>query len=227
MRIADEFRVSVPPERAWPLLLDIERVAPCLPGAQLQEVDGDEYRGIVKVKVGPITAQYKGSAKIAEADEAARRMVIRAVGRDTRGQGNASATITATLRPDGQGTIVKVDTDLAITGKVAQLGRGVLADVSSKLLGQFVETLETDVLAAPTEVVDLVKVTEVIEVVTEPTGNGSGPRRIDAPEPEPVSLLETAGAPLLWRIVPIVAVTVVVLWWARRRRRRRRIQTEI
>lgn len=227
MRIADEFRVSVPPERAWPLLLDIERVAPCLPGAQLQEVEGDEYRGIVKVKVGPITAQYQGSAKIAEADEAARRMVIRAVGRDTRGQGNASATITATLRPDGQGTIVKVDTDLAITGKVAQLGRGVLADVSSKLLGQFVETLETDVLAAPTEVVDLVEVTEVIEVVTEPTGNGSGPRRIDAPEPEPVNLLETAGAPLLWRIVPVVVVAVVVLWWARRRRRRRRIQTEI
>src|SRR5256714_7919732 len=117
-----------------------------MPGAELQEVEGDEYRGIVKVKVGPITAQYKGKATFVERDEQAGRLVLRAEGRDTRGQGNANATITATLQPDGDGTQVSVTTDLTVTGKVAQFGRGVLADVSGKLLGQFVSCLESDVL---------------------------------------------------------------------------------
>src|SRR3989442_12291571 len=101
MKLENEFRVDVPVEEAWRVLLDVERIAPCLPGAQLQEVEGDEYRGVVKVKVGPITAQYKGAATIVEADEAARRGVLKAEGRDTRGQGNANAMVTATLTPDG------------------------------------------------------------------------------------------------------------------------------
>ena len=147
MKIEDQFRVNVPFEQAWNVLLDVERIAPCMPGAQLQEVEGDEFRGIVKVKVGPITAQYKGAARIIEADQAAGRVVIKAEGRDTRGQGNASATVTATLVPDGDGTQVSIDTDLNVTGKVAQFGRGVMADVSSKLLGQFVTSLEENVLS--------------------------------------------------------------------------------
>ena len=147
MKIEDEFRVAVPVEVAWGVLLDVERIAPCMPGAQLQEIEGDEYRGIVKVKVGPITAQYKGAARIVEADEAARRVVINAEGRDTRGQGNASANVTATLVSDGDGTLVKIDTDLNVTGKVAQFGRGVMADVSSKLLGQFATCLQAMVLS--------------------------------------------------------------------------------
>jgi carbon monoxide dehydrogenase subunit G len=146
MQISDEFQVTLPVEQAWRVLLDVERIAPCMPGAQLQEVEGDEYRGIVKVKVGPITAQYKGAARIVEADEGARRIVIRAEGRDTRGQGNASANVTATLRSEGDATVVGIDTDLQVTGKVAQFGRGVMAEVSSKLLGQFVECLHTTVL---------------------------------------------------------------------------------
>src|SRR5689334_13195787 len=133
MKIEDQFRVNVPFEQAWNVLLDVERIAPCMPGAQLQEVEGDEYRGIVKVKVGPITAQYKGAARIVEADRSAGRVVIKAEGRDTRGQGNASATVTATLVSDGDATRVSIDTDLNVTGKVAQFGRGVMADVSSKL----------------------------------------------------------------------------------------------
>jgi carbon monoxide dehydrogenase subunit G len=147
MKIEDQFRVNVPFEQAWNVLLDVERIAPCMPGAQLQEVEGDEYRGIVKVKVGPITAQYKGAARIVEADQSAGRVVIKAEGRDTRGQGNASATVTATLVSDGDATQVTIDTDLNVTGKVAQFGRGVMADVSSKLLGQFVESLEANVLS--------------------------------------------------------------------------------
>src|SRR5581483_10642354 len=140
-------------EDAWVLLTDVERIAPCMPGAELQEIDGDEYRGIVKVKVGPITAQYKGKATFVEKDDAGHRAVLRADGRDTRGQGNANATITATLETEGSGTKVIVITDLAITGRAAQFGRGVMADVSTKLLGQFVSCLEKNVLgAAPAEV---------------------------------------------------------------------------
>jgi uncharacterized protein len=148
MELTNEFTVGVPVEQAWEVLTDVERIAPCMPGAQLQEVEGDEYRGVVKVKVGPITAQYKGKATFVEQDAGARRAVLKADGRDTRGQGNASATITATMEAAGDGTAVKVVTDLTVTGKVAQFGRGVLADVSAKLLDQFVECLENDVLAA-------------------------------------------------------------------------------
>ena len=119
-----------------------------MPGAELTEIEGDEYRGVVKVKVGPITAQYKGKATFVEKDDAAHKAVLRAEGRDTRGQGNANATITATLVPEGSGTRVKVVTDLAITGRAAQFGRGVMADVSTKLLGQFVSCLEKNVLGA-------------------------------------------------------------------------------
>ena len=147
MELTNEFRVGVPVEQAWAVLTDVERIAPCLPGAQLQEIEGDQYRGLVKVKVGPITAQYKGVATFTERDDAGHRAVLRAEGRDTRGQGNANATVTATLVGEGDTTAVTVVTDLTITGKVAQFGRGVLADVSGKLIDQFVQNLERDVLS--------------------------------------------------------------------------------
>lgn len=146
MELTNTFDVSVPVETAWAVLTDVERIAPCLPGAQLQEIEGEEYRGVVKVKVGPITAQYKGKATFVEKDDENHRAVLDASGRDTRGQGNASATITALLEPSDAGTQVTVTTDLTVTGKVAQFGRGVLADVSAKLLGQFVDNLEQTVL---------------------------------------------------------------------------------
>ena len=142
MELTNDFRVGVPVERAWAVLTDVELIAPCMPGAQLQEVEGDEYRGIVKVKVGPITAQYKGAARFVEKDDVAHKAVLRAEGRDTRGQGNANATITATLTPDGDGTAVTVATDLTVTGRVAQFGRGVMADVSTKIMGEFARRLE-------------------------------------------------------------------------------------
>ena len=147
MELTNEFTVDIPVEEAWTVLTDVTRIAPCMPGAQLQEVTGDEYRGIVKVKVGPITAEYRGKATFVEQDQSGHRAVLRAEGREARGQGNASATVTATLEPSGDGTKVSVMTDLVITGRVAQFGRGVLADVSTKLLGQFVESLESTVLA--------------------------------------------------------------------------------
>jgi carbon monoxide dehydrogenase subunit G len=151
MELTHEFRVGVSVPDAWKVLTDVERIAPMLPGAQLQEVEGEEYRGIVKVKVGPITAQYKGKATFVEQDQTAGKVVLNASGRDTRGQGNASALITATMVPDGDGTKVSVVTDLTVTGKVAQFGRGVLAEVSSKLLGQFVDALEADLTSSGAE----------------------------------------------------------------------------
>jgi uncharacterized protein len=153
MELTNEFHVPVTIARAWAVLTDIELIAPCMPGAQLEEIEGNEYRGGVKVKVGPITAQYKGKATFLEKDDANHRAVIKAEGRDTKGAGNASATITATLTETGSGTDVKVVTDLTITGKVAQFGRGVMADVSAKLLGQFVQCLEHDVLTKPEETI--------------------------------------------------------------------------
>jgi carbon monoxide dehydrogenase subunit G len=147
MELKNEFHVSVPIDVAWAVLTDLERVAPCMPGAELQEVEGEEYRGIVKVKVGPITAQYKGIARFAEKDDDQHRAVLLAEGRDTRGQGNASATVTAVAIPDNDGTTVSIVTELTITGKVAQFGRSVMADVSAKMLGEFADRLEADVLS--------------------------------------------------------------------------------
>ena len=193
MKIEDGFRVNLPVDDAWRVLLDIERIAPCMPGAELQEVEGDEYRGVVKVKVGPITAQYKGVAKFAEVDEAAHRAVIDAQGRDTRGQGNAKATITMALTPDGDGTEVSIENDVTVTGKVAQFGRGVMADVSGKLLAQFVQCLETRVLG------------------DAPAGAAESSAPAQPTEVEPVDLLRTAGAPVLKRVVPAVIVLAAVV----------------
>lgn len=146
MELTNSFQVPVGIDEAWEILTDVERIAPSLPGARLTEVEGEEYRGSVKVKVGPITAEYRGIARFLEKDSSEHRPVLKAEVRESRGQGNASATITATLAAEGSMTSVSVVTDLSVTGKVAQFGRGVLADVSARLLGQFVANLEQTVL---------------------------------------------------------------------------------
>jgi uncharacterized protein len=207
MKLENEFRVDVPVEQAWLVLLDVERIAPCMPGAQLQEVEGDEYRGIVKVKVGPITAQYKGAARVTEVDETNHRAVIRADGRDTRGQGNASATVTARLQPDGEGTRVSIDSDVTITGKVSQFGRGVIADVSEKLLDQFVACLERDVLSGA----DDTPTPGATPGASTETTQTTAARRIDAPEAEPVDLLRAARAPVLKRLIPAAAAIILIV----------------
>lgn len=193
MELTNEFSVSVPVDQAWAVLTDLERIAPCMPGAELQEVEGEEYRGIVKVKVGPITAQYKGAARFLEKDDAGKKAVLKAEGRDTRGQGNANATITATLVPDGDGTAVKVVTDLTVTGKVAQFGRGVLADVSTKLLTQFVDCLHDDLLSSPSPPAPAA-------ATDEPAWSPApaAPEAADDVAPEP----EQAPAPVSTKTVP-------------------------
>jgi len=236
-----DFRVDVPIDQAWEVLTDLERIAPCMPGAQLLEVEGDEYRGIVKVKVGPITAQYRGTARFTELDPSAHKAVVRAEGRDTRGQGTAAATVIATLDQADPGTSVHIETDLDISGKVAQFGRGMLAEVSEKLLGQFVEQLESNVLAGPGgngaattgpsaaeagEGAEEVATTEAAKATVDAAGEEARPRvrAIDSPEAEPVDVLQTAGGSVAKRAAPIIIglIALVVVLRLRRRRRCRR-----
>jgi len=221
-----DFQVSVPIEDAWAVLTDLERIAPCMPGAQLLEVDGDEYRGVVKVKVGPITASYKGMARIVELDAKTHRAVLRAEGRETRGQGTAAATVTATLESRGSDTGVHIATDLDISGKVAQFGRGVLGEVSEKLLDQFVKELEGSVLSAGPVAKDGGNASDDgPPKKSGGAGRGSvqaaaGPRAIDSVERPPVDLLDAAGGSVLKRLLPLLGV--LVLFGIVRRLRRRR-----
>ena len=143
MELKSDFEVSVGVDRAWEVLTNPELIAPCLPGARLDEVEGDEFRGAVKVKVGPISSEYRGKATMVDLNRDDLRIVIRAEGRDTRGAGNAAADITALMEAaSDSSTKVEVTIDLKISGKVAQFGRGVLGDVSAKLMGKFVDNLE-------------------------------------------------------------------------------------
>jgi carbon monoxide dehydrogenase subunit G len=227
MELTNEFRVGVSVPEAWKVLTDVERIAPLMPGARLTEVEGDEYRGSVKVKVGPITAEYKGKATFEERDEAAGRVVLRASGRDSRGQGNANALITATMTPDGDGTKVSVVTDLTVSGKVAQFGRGVLGEVSAKLLGQFVDALEADLeKAGPSEANATEPGGEGADASETVIGNGAASsgevRRIEGPEAEPVDLFSVAGGSTMKRLVPVAVVALVVLFVLTRWRVRQR-----
>ncbi len=141
MKLENEFTVPAPIEHAWEVLLDVERVAPCLPGAAIDGSEGDEHTGTMTIKIGPITTKYKGTVKIEEADVAARRAVMRAQARDSRGQGSAAATITSTMEEVEGGTRVHVETDMRVTGPAAQFGRGVMQDISAKLMGRFADCL--------------------------------------------------------------------------------------
>jgi uncharacterized protein len=144
VELTNTFTVDLPVAQTWDVLLDLGRVIPCLPGAAVLGFDGENFEGAVKIKVGPISSQYKGAGRFVEKDQANRRAVIEAEGKDVGGQGNAKATITATLSEQGSGTAVHVLTDLALSGRAANFGRGIIADVSSKILGQFAKNLEVE-----------------------------------------------------------------------------------
>ncbi|MFG2938586.1 SRPBCC family protein [Streptomyces sp. NPDC048282] len=200
MRIDNEFGVEVPVERAWEALTDLEALAPCMPGAQLTGVDGDVHHGKVRVKVGPVISQFQGTARFVEKDEAEHTAVIRAAGRDMRGQGNASATVHARLRPEGTRTVVSVSTDLSISGKLAQFGSGMIREISEKLFAQFVANVEEQLLAPadpPTPAPEPVPTASVradaaqASAVVRPS---PAPETVSDPEPEPVSD-PSSGAP--------------------------------
>ncbi len=235
MELSNEFHVPIGIERAWTVLTDIELIAPCMPGAALEEIEGDEFRGGVKIKVGPITSQYKGKATFLEKDAVNHKAVIRAEGRDTKGQGNANATITAQLATNGTGTDVKVTTDLTVTGRVAQFGRGVLADVSAKLLNQFVDCLEHNVLAQPETAIAEVAAASASTTAPVVPPAASSPKPVDPVKPvdqvkpavrkiqyeptKPVDLLDAAGSPVLKRAAPAAVAVLVLLWLLRKWRK--------
>src|SRR5271157_1631079 len=201
MKIANQFTVSAPIDQAWDVLCDLEQVIPLMPGAQLTGHEGDDYLGKVKVKVGPVTSEFSGKVRFVEQDRGQHRAVIDAKGKETRGTGNAAATVTARLDEDGDRTSVTVDTDLKIVGKLAQFGSGMLQQVSEKLLGQFVESLEAELAAKSAEA----PATPAPAVA----------------EPEPIDLLELAGGDQLkkYGAVALAVLAVLVLIWLLRRRR--------
>lgn len=197
-QLVNEFTVNRPIDEAWAVITDVERIAPCLPGAQLQEIEGEIYRGIVKIKLGSIAPQFKGQATFVDRDDAAHRATLKAEGRDTGGRGNAAAEIEAfaeSLSPTS--TRVVVTTDLHITGKVAQFGRGIIGDVSKKLMAQFAGNLNTMLDEEPTAaavngvpsaaVAESTAATGGPAVPTEPAADPSPPESAlgaDTPRPE-------------------------------------------
>ncbi|MEY3093225.1 MAG: hypothetical protein RL413_559 [Actinomycetota bacterium] len=218
MDLNHSFTVNRPIAETWTVLTNLERLAPCLPGAELQEVHGEVYKGVVKIKVGPITAQFKGEAQFAEMDASGYKAVLKASGRDTGGKGNASATITATLTEiSPTATTCNVVTDLSITGKVAQFGRGALADVSDKLLGQFSDNLNALIeregtgAAAP-----------AAPAATTDASGQPAVRKIEGPAAEPLNLGDVAGGAVMKRFLPIAAGVAAALLFLRGLFRRRR-----
>jgi uncharacterized protein len=187
MKINNEFTVGAPIQQAWDTMLNLERIAPCLPGAAIQEEkDEGEYDGTMKVKIGPITANYKGTVKFEEVDEDNHRAVLQATGRDARGQGTASATIVSTLQEEGDGTKVSVETDMKLTGRAAQFGRGIAQDVATKMLDQFASCLEEEITGGPEE-------GAAAAATAEPTGEENGSRDGAQQEEAPPAAGGTAG----------------------------------
>jgi carbon monoxide dehydrogenase subunit G len=229
-QLINQFTVNRPIEEAWPLITDLERIAPCLPGAELQEIEGTIYRGVVKVKLGAISSQFKGEAHFVERDDDNYRAVIKGTGRDTGGRGNASAEITAqaeSLSPTS--TRVAVTTDLHITGKVAQFGRGIMGDVSSKLMAQFADNLNEMIdeqgVGAPADAeppapAPTPEPAPTDAAPTTATEADAAPqvRKIEGPATQPIDLMEVGGSSLVKRIVPALVAIVLVLLILRRRR---------
>ena len=244
-QLVNEFTVNRPIDEAWAVITDVERIAPCLPGAELQEIEGDIYRGVVKVKLGSITPQFKGQATFIDRDDPGHRAVLKAEGRDTGGRGNAAAEITAeaeSLSPTS--TRCTVTTELHITGRVAQFGRGILGDVSKKLMAQFASNLNTMLDEPPTDVVAgngdrepgirrcrLGRPRPLRRLTRQPPRSPTcrppvpisrapsrGCARSKVPATEPVDLAGVAGPAVVKRLAPLLIAVAVLLVLLRRRR---------
>jgi carbon monoxide dehydrogenase subunit G len=236
MQLTHSFTVPAPVDEAFAVLRDIERIAPCMPGATLGEIDGDRFSGKVKVKVGPIQVTYQGEARFAQVDEGKYRAVLEADAKEARGSGTARATITAECRDRGEQTDVTVFTDLAITGKPAQFGRGVMNDVGQKLLGQFAECLATELASPSAPPAELTQASAVDEPAAPAGADATtGPatsvpaagRTVDLAATPPhqsdeaIDLLGLAGGPVVKRLGSVLAVAALValaVWLVRRSR---------
>lgn len=215
MRLDHEFSVPAPIEDVWKAVVDPERVAPCMPGATLTGVDGDTFRGTVKVKLGPISLTYKGSGEFLEKDEQARRVVIKAAGKDARGAGTASATVTVTLTAAGDTTRGAVATDLSVTGKPAQFGRGMISEVGGKILDSFASCLAEKLGSAPEPppvAEDPAKAEPVPEEEpAEKPGPAAAPRSESPREAEAIDLFDYAGGSVVKRLGPAIAAAAALL----------------
>lgn len=227
MKIENSFTIDAPVEEAWALLTNIPEIAPCLPGAKLSGEEDGVYSGAVKIKVGPVTAEYRGTAAFVERDDVNHRAVIDGKGRDSRGAGNAQALITAEMRSVGEQTEVDISTDLKITGKVAQFGRGVMQDVSEKLLGQFAECLAAKLEGPAT----LEKIAEASAETSTAPANEAGaavsesakvasdtaaPNAVAATsegsdDDDALDLLDVAGGAVFKRLIPVAVVLVIAV----------------
>ena len=232
IELDNSFTVPVPPEKAWEVLLDVERIAPCMPGASVTSIsdDGNEIEGQVKVKLGPLSLTYKGTAKFTDKDEANRTIAIEASGKETRGAGTASANVQATLKPaDVAGsTLVAIHTSLNVTGRPAQFGRSLLPEVSGKLIAQFATNLEalisSDNPAAASE--------EAASPEADGTAADSSGETVTAaakPAPAPVMKQEESlnafkfvVVPILKRVIPVAAVGAAVAVVIRKVTRRKK-----
>ncbi|MGF6887121.1 carbon monoxide dehydrogenase subunit G [Nocardia sp. GAS34] len=216
MKIANEFTVNAPVEQAWEVLTDLEQVVPLMPGAQMVGWEGDDFLGKLRVKVGPVTSEFTGKAHFVERDEHDHRAVINGSGRDSRGSGNAAATITTQLREDGDKTRVTVETDLKIVGKLAQFGSGMLQQVSEKLIGQFVASLESKLAVGDSG---------ATEPVAGPDSGAARPQTVAQPAAAPLDLVDLVGPAMIKRYAPAIAVglaTVLAIVLVRRRIRGKR-----
>ena len=229
MELEHSFTVPVPADQAWDVLLDVERVAPCMPGATLDSVDGDEIKGRIKVKVGPISITYAGTARFTERDRDAGVVTLEASGKETRGSGTAAATVRSELHgQDGQ-TEVTVHTSLNVTGRPAQFGRGVMADVSAKLIGIFATNLADMLTAGNGSAPDPAGPDPAVQAAADANGAASAsvpasatPAAVPVSSEDSLNLLKVAGLPVLKRIAApagaLLSVLAVVLIWRRRRR---------
>lgn len=240
MQLEHQFVVPVPVGQAWDVLLDVERIAPCMPGASVDSFDGETVAGKVKVKVGPIQVTYAGEARFVEKDEAGRRMVLDARGKEARGTGTATAKITSVMTEEGGSTRVTVTTDLTITGKPAQFGRGVMVEVGNKLLGRFADCLAEQIgggaeaappagagavgSAAPGPTAEAAAggAAAGSAAATSPPPSGTAPAPIRRlPDDDAIDLLDTAGLPVLKRLAPVaVGVLLLLVLWRLAARRR-------
>ncbi|MGH3916994.1 MAG: SRPBCC family protein [Pseudonocardiaceae bacterium] len=222
MKIEHTFTVPAPVDTVWRALLDPERVAPCFPGATVTSVNGAEFAGTVKVRLGPISLLYKGSGRFAETDEVAHRTVIEASGSASGGQGTAGATVTASLVENGEGTVVTVVTELAISGKPAQFGRGLIEDVGKKIINQFADCL-ADTLGPPNQPADSAlpapQAPSVGQVPSIPAQSVPA-RSVPQPATDEIDLLDASGPGVAKRVVPAIGglvLLLLVLRWLRRR----------
>jgi uncharacterized protein len=231
IELDNSFTVPVPPEQAWDVLLDVERIAPCMPGASVTSVEGDEVAGQVKVKLGPLSLSYKGTAKFTEKDPASHTIAIQASGKETRGAGTASATVHASLKPaEGEGrTTVSIHTSLNVTGRPAQFGRSLLPEVSGKLIDQFATNLAAliDSTNGPAEAAlaqDAAAVTGDAAGAATAAGSAAAAQATATPaqpvarlqQEDSLNLIKLVGGPVLKRIIPVAAVAALIAIFGRR-----------